>query len=492
MKTTHRRLTVVALLLGMFLAAMEMTVVSTAMPTAIGDLGGLHLYAWAFAAYMLTATVTVPIYGKLADLRGRKPVMLVGLALFLAGSLACGQARSMELLIAFRAVQGLGAGAIQPIGLTIVGDLFTVRERARWQGIFGAVWGLAGLLGPLLGGALVHYLSWRWVFYVNLPLGLASAAVLTVAYHERVERHEHRLDLAGAALLTAAVLGALAAARSREAALVAVPSAAVALGLFLFVERRAKEPLLPLDLFAERILAVASASGALVGAAMIAMVTYVPLYVQSVLGASPTAAGSAIAPMAIGWPIASALSGRLLPRLGYRVLIRGGLLLTALSATALALLLRPGAEVGALRAVTAAYGLGLGFANTPLVIAVQSSVPWNRRGVATASTMFFRTIGGTLAVGLLGGVLAATLARSGAPAAEVERLLGPERAVLDPALARGLAAALQAGMGHIFWTICAVAFAAFGVSLAFPGLRLQPAEPSTSNESAAAGRPRLS
>lgn len=492
MKTTHRRLTVVALLLGMFLAAMEMTVVSTAMPTAIGELGGLHLYAWAFAAYMLTATVTVPIYGKLADLRGRKPVMLAGLALFLAGSFACGQARSMEMLIAFRALQGLGAGAIQPIALTIVGDLFSVHERARWQGIFGAVWGLAGLLGPLLGGALVHYLSWRWVFYVNLPLGLGSAAVLSVAYHERVERHEHRLDLAGAALLATAVVAALAAARSRQAAAVAVPVAALALVLFLAVERRAKEPLLPLDLFAERVMAVASASGALVGAAMISMVTYVPLYVQSVLGASPTTAGSAIAPMAIGWPIASALGGRLLPRLGYRILIRGGLLLTALSALALALLLRPGADVGVLRLVTAAYGLGLGFANTPLVIAVQSSVPWNRRGIATASTMFFRTIGGTLAVGLLGGVLAAALAGSGAPAAEVERLLGPERAVLEPALARGLATALQAGMGRIFWTVCAVAFAAFAVSLAFPGLRVQAAERSTSKESATAGRPRLS
>jgi MFS family permease len=196
--------------------------------------------------------------------------------------------------------------------------------------------------------------------------------------------------------------------------------------------------------------------------------------------------------MAIGWPIASALGGRLLPRLGYRVLIRGGLFLTALAATAMALLLRPGVEVGTLRLVTAAYGLGLGFANTPLVIAVQSSVPWNRRGIATASTMFFRTIGGTVSVGLLGGVLAAALAGSGARAAEVERLLGPERATLDPAIVRGLASALQAGMGRIFWTICAIAFAAFAVSLAFPGLRVQSGAHPASKESAAEGQPRLS
>ena len=472
MRQTHRPLTVVALLLGLFLAAMEMTVVSTAMPTAVGDLGGIQLYAWAFAAYMLTATVTVPIHGKLADLYGRKPVMQAGIALFLVGSFACGHAGSMTALIAFRAVQGLGAGAIQPIALTIVGDLFDVHERARWQGVFGAVWGLAGLIGPLLGGAIVHYLSWRWVFYVNIPLGLGCAAVLGVAYHERVAHHEQRLDLAGALLLAATVLAALLAVRSRAAAALAVPAALVALGLFLWVERRAQEPLFPLDLFTQRVMAVSSVTSALVGAAMIAMVTYVPLYVQSVLGATPTGAGSAIAPMAIGWPIASTLSGRLLPRSGYRVLIRGGLLLTALAATGIALLLRPGASLAVPRALTAAYGIGLGFANTPLVIAVQTSVPWNRRGVATASTMFFRTIGGTLAVGLLGGVLAASLAASGAPPGAVDRLLGPDRRAFDPVLMQSVSGALQAGMTRMFWTICAIAFAGFAVSFAFPGLHI--------------------
>ena len=200
-RQTNRTLTIVALLLAMFLAAMEMTVVSTAMPTAVGDLGGIHLYAWVFAAYMLTATVTLPIYGKLADLYGRKPVMLVGIALFLGGSFLCGHAGSMNTLILFRAIQGLGAGAIQPIAMTIVGDLFDVHQRARIQGVLGAVWGLAGLIGPVLGGAIVHWLSWRWVFYVNIPLGLGCAAVLILAYHEKVERHDHRLDFAGAALL---------------------------------------------------------------------------------------------------------------------------------------------------------------------------------------------------------------------------------------------------------------------------------------------------
>ena len=487
MRTTHRPLTVAALLLGLFMAAMEMTVVSTAMPTAVGDLGGIHLYAWAFAAYMLTATVTVPIYGKLADLRGRKPVMIAGVALFLAGSFACGHARTMEQLIAFRAVQGLGAGAIQPMALTIVGDLFDVHQRARMQGLFGAVWGVAGLIGPLLGGAIVRWLSWRWVFYVNVPPGLACAAILWFGYHERVERHEHRLDVLGAALLSAAVVLVLVATRARDLLLWAAPAAVLALALFLAVERRAREPLLPLDLFAQPVIASASAVGALVGAAMITTVTFVPLHVQSVLGGSPTDAGSAIAPMAIGWPVASALSGRLLPRVGYRVLVRGGLLLSLVAALGLALLLGPGTGLMAPRLLTALYGVGLGLANTPLVIAVQTSVPWNRRGIATASTMFFRTIGGTLAVGILGGVLAASLQGGRATAQQVEQLLGPERSLLPPALLGALSGALQRGLGRVFWASAGIALAAFLAGLLFPALRVAPrASPAPAAEPPAA------
>jgi EmrB/QacA subfamily drug resistance transporter len=468
MRETHRPLTVVALLLGLFLAAMEMTVVATAMPTAVGDLGGLHLYAWAFSAYMLATTVTIPIYGKLADLRGRKPVMLVGIALFLAGSMACGRAASMEALVAFRALQGLGAGAIQPMALTIVGDLFDVRERGRMQGVFGAVWGVAGLVGPLLGGAIVHWLSWRWVFYVNVPLGIGCAIVLQAAYHERVERHEHRLDLAGAVLLAGTVLSVLAATRSRATGAWALPLALLLALLFLAVERRASEPLLPLDLFAHRVIGVASVTGALVGAAMISTVTFVPLYVQSVLGGGPTAAGGAIAPMVIGWPIASALSGRVLHRVGYRPLIRGGLAISFVAALGLALLLRPGAAAWLPRLLTGLYGIGLGLANTPTVIAVQTSVAWNRRGVATASTMFFRTIGGTVAVGVLGGLLAASLAGGPATPEQVEQLLGPERRLLDATLLAAVAGALQESMRKLFWASACIAGAALCVGMAFP------------------------
>ena len=420
-RQTNRPLTVVSLLLGLFLAAMEMTVVSTAMPTAVGDLGGIHLYAWVFAAYMLTATVTLPIHGKLADLYGRKPVMLVGLALFLSGSFLCGHAASMNTLILFRAIQGLGAGAIQPIAMTIVGDLFDVHQRARIQGILGAVWGLAGLIGPVLGGAIVHWLSWRWVFYVNIPLGLGCAAVLIFAYHEKVERQTTGSISQGRRSFPAPWCSRFSRPAPGRKTPVFCPRPRRA-GPLPVGRTRADEPLLPLDLFSRRVMAVASATGALIGAAMISVVTFVPLYVQSVLAGSPTDAGTAIAPIAIGWPVSSTLAGRMLPRTGYRSLIRGGLALTFCAALGLSFLLRPAVLVVASDHVLLWAGIGVRQHSPGHRGAVER--PWKRRGVATASTMFSRSIGGTLPVGVLGGVLAAALAAGGAPPGAVDNFLG--------------------------------------------------------------------
>ncbi|HUJ24810.1 MAG TPA: MDR family MFS transporter, partial [Myxococcales bacterium] len=402
---TNRPLTVVGLLFSLSMAAMEMTVVSTAMPTVVGDLGGIHLYSWVFTGYLLTSTVTVPLYGKLADLYGRKPVLLFGIALFLAGSMASGLSRSIQALIAFRALQGLGAGAMQPITLTIVGDIYDLEERAKMQGVFAAVWGVAGLIGPLLGGVIVSWLSWRWVFFINVPAGIGAAALLVVALHEQVEKQKHALDFAGAGALMVGLTALLVGVQGGRAMAIGLPLAAVALVAFVIIERRAHEPVLPFALFAQPVVGVATLAGTLIGAGMISLVTYVPLYVQGVLGGTPTQAGAAVTPMVIGWPIASALGGRVLTRVGFRPLIRGGLALSAASAAALAFFLEPGASVHMVQLANAAFGAGLGFANTSLLIAVQTSVDWRQRGVATASTMFARTIGGTLAVGALGGVL---------------------------------------------------------------------------------------
>lgn len=468
---TRRSATVAGLILALAMAALEATVVATAMPTVIGDLGGINHYAWVANAYLLTSSVTVPIYGKLADMVGRKPIFLFGIAMFLLGSAASGAARSMEMLIAARALQGLGAGSMQPMALTIVGDIFDLEERAKIQGAFGAAWGFFGLVGPLLGGLIVNHLSWRWVFYINIPFGIAAAALVISALHERVERKRHRLDVLGAALLTLGVaVLLLAAGRAGEAG--ALPAAGVAAALlvaFVLVERVAAEPVLPLRLFARPVLLNASVAGAIIGGAMIATLTYVPLFVQGVLRGSPTDAGTAIAPMLVGWPLSSALSGRLIPRIGFRPLIRVGLLVTAAAAVALAAL-GEGGTLNGLRAATLMFGVGMGLANTALVIAVQTSVEWQERGIATASTMFFRTIGGAIAVGVMGGVINAALARDPSiPAGAASRLLQREgHGALDPELVGRLGHALAGGLGTVFWIIAGMAVAGFLVALWFP------------------------
>jgi EmrB/QacA subfamily drug resistance transporter len=469
---------VTALFLSVFMAAMEFTVVSTAMPTVIGDLGGIQLYSWVFTAYMLASTVTVPIFGKLADLRGRKPVMLFGLALFLIGSMASGQARSMPQLIVFRGLQGLGAGAMQPIALTIVGDIFSVKERAKMQGLFGSVWGFAGLIGPLLGGLIVNHLSWRWVFYVNVPFGLASAAVLIVSLHEDIERHRHALDWGGVSLFTVACVALLLGAHGHEMAVVGLPVALIGFVLFFIVERRSPEPILPLELFRRRIMAVSSLSGALVGATMMASVTYIPLFVQGVLGRSPTEAGATLTPLVIGWPLASAIGSRLTLRSGFRVFVCGGLAIVAGASFFMAWALSRTTGLALPRLAMGLMGVGMGFANVAILLAVQTSVEWEQRGIATASTMFFRIMGGTVAIGVLGALLASSLsAVHSAPVGAANELLGPQHGRgLPPEVLQPLAEALRGSLLSIFWLIAAIAVLAFISSLFFPAVRA-PKEP---------------
>jgi EmrB/QacA subfamily drug resistance transporter len=476
MPKTHRPLTVAGVLLAMFMAAMEATVVGTAMPTVVEKLGGIEYYGWVGAAYLLTATVTMPLYGKLSDLYGRKPVMMVSMAVFLAGSMASGLSQTMVQLIAFRAVQGVGAGGLQPIALTIVGDIFKPAERARIQGIFGAVWGLAAMSGPLLGGLIVHALSWRWVFFINAPFGVLSAVLLVAFFHEPVEKQHHTLDIAGTVLLAASIVALLLGA-GRFAPAIMLPLAAVLLAGFVFVERRAREPVLSLALLRRRIMAVASAGGAIVGAVMSSTVIYLPLYVQAVLAGTPTQAGGTVAPMLVGWPLASALGGRLLPRLGYRPLVRTGFAVVTAASIALALLLRSGVDAPVLGATMFAMGVGMGLSNTALIIAVQEDASWEERGVATASALFFRSIGGAVAVGALGAVLAASMGDR-VPAALLNQLLGPAHgAGLDPALYAQLSGSLQVGLWHVFDVIAVISVAALGVGFLFPKRRLARPEP---------------
>lgn len=453
------------------MGALEATIVSTAMPSVVGDLGGIELYAWVTTAYLVTSSITVPIYGKLADVYGRKPVLLFGIAVFLLGSAASGMASTMTQLIAFRALQGLGAGSMQPVAITVTGDIFDVSERARIQGVFGALWGLFGMIGPAIGGYCVKHLSWRWVFYLNLPFGVAAGAILIYALHEQIERRPHKLDIAGALLLITG-LSALLLATSRAVPGLATWAAPLSIALlvaFVAVERRAAEPILPLDLFARPVMRTTALSGAIVGGAMLAITTYIPLFVQGVLRGDPTQAGTAFTPMVVGWPVASTLAGRLIPRVGFRPLIRLGFAITALAGVGLALFGEKHGLLG-LQISTGLFGVGMGLANTALVIAVQSSVGWEQRGIATGSTMFFRTVGGALAVSGMGGVLNAVLLSDPKISHELaSRVLSPEGVRgLEPELLARVADALGKGIGWIFWLTAACAVTAFVTSLWFP------------------------
>lgn len=472
MRTTNRPVTTAALALSIFMAALEATVVSTAMPTVISDLGGIQRYAWVFTAYMVASTVTVPVYGKLADLYGRKPVMLFGIALFLVGSIASGLSPSMDALIAFRLLQGLGAGSMQPIALTIIGDLYDLKERARIQGVFGAVWGIAGFIGPLSGGLIVKHLSWHWVFFINVPFGALAALLLISQFHEQVQRKESAgsFDVLGSITLTAGVVLLLLGVQMHENRWLPLTLAALVLAAFISIERSARQPLFPLRMFTVRSIAISSAAGALFSASMFGATTYVPLFVQGVLGGTPTAAGGMITPMIVAWPVCSTVAGWLLARVGFRPLIVGGLFLAAAANLGMALFLHSGAQLVVAQVAMGFFGAGLGFAASALLIAVQTSVGWDMRGVATASNMFFRTIGGSLGIGLMGSVLVSRLTQDPSiPMSAANALLGPERGrSLDPETLRVLSGALEGGLRINFWLMFAFAACAFLTGLFFP------------------------
>ncbi|WP_224240449.1 MDR family MFS transporter [Hyalangium gracile] len=473
MRKTHRPLTTAALALSLFMAALEMTVVSTAMPTVVSDLGGIEHYAWVFTAYMLASTVTVPIFGKLTDLYGRKPIILFGITLFLAGSVASGLSPSMQWLIVFRTVQGLGAGAIQPTTLTIIGDLYSLEERGRVQGLFSAVWAVSGLVGPLAGGLIVRWLSWHWIFYINVPVGLGTMVLLFIFFHEHIEKQKRPLDIVGAVLLSLGVVALLLGAQGHDNRLVPLVVAAVLLGAFVLVERKVKEPIMPPSVLVRPTIAIASVTSALFSAAMFGASTYVPLFVQGVLGGTATQAGAMLTPMLVAWPVCALICGRVMVKVGFRPLIMGGLGLSALSTVVLALVLRPGAPLLLPELAMGLFGAGLGFAATALLIAVQTSVGWEMRGVATASNMFFRTIGGALGVGAMGGVLVERLtADPRIPVSAANELLGPEHGRgLGEEVLRQLSGSLADGLATNFWIMAAMSVLAFAFSFFFPRVK---------------------
>jgi EmrB/QacA subfamily drug resistance transporter len=471
-----RQLVTAALVLGMFLAALEATAVSTAMPTVVADLGGVSRYSWVFSAYLLTSTTTVPMFGKLADLYGRRRVYLFSVVVFMLGAALSGTATSLAQLIAWRALQGLGAGGVQPVTITLVGDIYTLEERGRMQGLFSGVWAVSSLVGPAAGGFITELLSWRWVFYLNVPFGLASAVMLLLFLREEPARREHRLDVMGTVSLTIAVALLLLALLEgselwgwtdvRTFAMVA--GSGVALLWFLAQERRAPEPMLPLELFRNPVIAVSSLGSVVIGTLMFCASAFVPMFTQGVLGGTAIDAGMTLAPMSIGWPVGSTVSGWMAVRWGYRPFaivgavagVGGALLLSSAHA---------GSGTGLVMISMLVLGLGLGFMATPYLLAVQNAVPWRRRGVATSSVQFFRTIGGAVAVAALGAVLNTHLAAEVGTGTDPNAVLQASlRATLAPDTLARLVTALDGGLNAVYLSMAGMAAVGLLVAFGFP------------------------
>jgi len=418
MEERQKRRVLFGVMLSVFLAAMESTVVATAMPTVVGALGGIHIYSWVFSGFLLTSTVTMPLWGRLSDLFGRRPTVLTGLAVFLVGSALSGLAQSMAELIVFRMIQGLGAGSLMTIGMTIIGELFGLERRAKMQGYISGVWGVAALVGPLLGGFLTDHVSWRSVFYINVPFGAIAMALIATALQE-AERPRRRpvIDYAGLVLFAAGVsallFGVLEAGRTavwtRADVVLPLVTAATALAAFVMVERRVPEPIVPLRLFRNRVVLAAGVTGFMAGMAMFGAISFVPLFLQAVNGASATEAGFVLTPFILGWVSLSVTSARLVLRIGYRVVVVAGMLCLTV-----AFLLFTRWNVGlslsvAMRDVLLA-GVGMGMTMVPMLIAVQSAVTRADLGSATSVTQFFRTVGGAVGLSIMGAVMAQRLA----------------------------------------------------------------------------------
>ena len=412
--TPHRPLVFAAALSTIFMAAIEGTIVATAMPTIVGALGGIDLFSWIFGAYLLTQAILIPIYGRLSDLYGRKPVLLFGIGVFLVGSALCGLAWNMISLIAFRIVQGIGAGALIPVSQTVVADIYSGESRARMQGYISSTFGSAAIVGPMIGGLIATHVSWKAIFWINIPFGIIAASLLTIALKEEVRKRRHQIDYIGAALMasaTAIIMIALIHAGTFSIAALAGAFcvSAVLLTALIFYESRTPEPMIPVRLYRNRLIAGGNWVGAANGAISMAIAGFLPVYMQGLMGSSTLISGLALGALSVLWPFGGFVGSRLVLRMSYRLSSTIGAVILVTGSTLL-VLLHPGATP--LQPIIAAgvMGLGMGITNISFVVAIQSNVEWSQRGAAMSSLFFSRIIGQSFGSAVFGGIFNAGLA----------------------------------------------------------------------------------
>jgi EmrB/QacA subfamily drug resistance transporter len=478
----NRRLVMAAVMLAIFMVATDSYIVATAMPTIVADLGGFRMFSWAFAAYLLAQAVTIPIYGRLADLYGRKRVLFAGTGIFLLGSLLCGFAWGMVPLVLFRVIEGIGAGAVQPIATTIVGDIYTPVERARMQGYLSGVFGVAAIFGPTLGAFAVQHVSWSLVFWVNLPIGAASFVMFGLFLHEHREPRRHRIDYLGSGLLMFGVGAPMLAlvqignADGLTLTILALGGGAAVAALAAH-ERRATEPMLPVQLWRNRVVAVGCLAGFFNGALMMAISGFLPTYVQGAMGRDATAAGVVLAASSVSWAFASVAAGRLMIRTSYRLAAAiGGVCLVA--GSAVLILLTPAS--GLLLAGSGSFllGTGMGFCNTAFIVSIQASVAWGERGMATSATMFMRIVGNSLGAAIFGAILNfGVYSRMPEASDAVNRLMSPAtRQSLGAREIARLTEAVGASLHTVYVIAALVAVASLILGLVLPA-RLSPTRP---------------
>ncbi|NNU68148.1 MFS transporter [Rhizobium sp. WYCCWR 11152] len=470
---SNRVLIVATIMLATFMVAIEATIVATAMPRIVGELGGFSYYSWVFSAFLLAQSTTTVIYGKLSDIFGRKPVLIGGILIFLVGSLLCGLAWSMMSLVLFRLLQGLGAGAIQPVTTTIIGDLFKLEERGRVQGFMATVWATSAVVGPLAGGIIVDNISWAWIFWINLPIGIISIIAFMLFLKEDVAHKQAKIDYLGSVLFSISIVALLVMLTETDASawiLLSLFAVFVVSGLlFLAQEKRAPEPIISIPLWSRRLIATSNAATLLAGMALIGLSTILPIYVQGVLGRSPVVAGFTLTMLVVGWPLAVMLSGRFYRAFGIRRTLRVGSLMFPFGASFL-LFLTPESSPIVAGAGSFFMGFGMGLISLTSIVLVQDSVEWSMRGSATASIIFSRSLGNTLGATVLGAILNAGINHyaSGEAAAGLHAALNQPTGLSALAADPAIRAVFNAALHWSFWGVVVVAVLTFFTTWLIP------------------------